>query len=427
MSSQANAIDAPGANSRSLARGFVLAWGCCVLFYFLEYAVRSAPAVMIPELSTQFSVSALGLSAILGVYYYTYSTFSLLAGVLLDRYGAKYVVPAGAAVLGIGCVLFSMPAPFMGDLGRLLQGGGSAFAFTGAVYLAAHGLPRERQATAIGITQCVGMLGGSVGQLGVGPLIHMGLGTPTFWTLIGTVVLLNAITLVILTPRESIPTAQGSAIVEMLQTYKVVFKNPQSYLCGIVAGLLFAPTTILDMVWGVRFLQGDRLFSYPTAVFTAGMVPLGWVVGCPLMGWVADHWRRRKPALFLGMFIMLVCFLELAVSPRLVPEWLVLLLIGIGSGSAMIPYSIIKEVNPDRVKGSATGAMNFLTFSVTAIVGPIFASQFGRTLATAPDHGAHIRHTDLFWIGTICLALLIALALRETGGAIPQARSKPPR
>jgi len=26
----------------------------------------------------------------------------------------------------------------------------------------------------------------------------------------------------------------------------------------------------------------------------------------------------------------------------------------------MIPYSIIKEVNPDHAKGSATGAMNFL-------------------------------------------------------------------
>jgi hypothetical protein len=34
-------------------------------------------------------------------------------------------------------------------------------------------------------------------------------------------------------------------------------------------------------------------------------------------------------------------------------------LLGFGSGAAMIPYSIIKEVNPDHAKGSATGAMNF--------------------------------------------------------------------
>ena len=51
---------------------------------------------------------------------------------------------------------------------------------------------------------------------------------------------------------------------------------------------------------------------------------------------------------------------------------------GIASGAAMIPYTIVKEVNPDEVKGSATGAINFLTFGVTALVGPIFADLFGR-------------------------------------------------
>ena len=36
----------------------------------------------------------------------------------------------------------------------------------------------------------------------------------------------------------------------------------------------------------------------------------------------------------------------------------------------MIPYSIIKEVNPDHAKGSATGAMNFLVFVMTALAAP---------------------------------------------------------
>ena len=33
---------------------------------------------------------------------------------------------------------------------------------------------------------------------------------------------------------------------------------------------------------------------------------------------------------------------------------------GIASGAAMIPYSVIKEVNPDNVKGSANGRNQFL-------------------------------------------------------------------
>ena len=40
----------------------------------------------------------------------------------------------------------------------------------------------------------------------------------------------------------------------MFAPYKVVLTNPQSYLCGFVGGLLFMPTTIGDMIWGVPFL-----------------------------------------------------------------------------------------------------------------------------------------------------------------------------
>jgi MFS family permease len=177
------------------------------------------------------------------------------------------------------------------------------------------------------------------------------------------------------------------------------------------------------MVWGVRFLEQDRAFSYQSAVFAASMVPLGWVIGCPLMGWLADFIKRRKPVLILGMLVMLGCILQVTYAQSLLPEWITLFVLGVGSGAAMIPYSIIKEVNPDNVKGSATGAMNFLTFSVTAVIGPFFASHFGKTLGTTADHAAHIRHSDLFWITLIVLALIVTLGLRETGAA--SAPSKP--
>ena len=30
------------------------------------------------------------------------------------------------------------------------------------------------------------------------------------------------------------------------------------------------------------------------------MVQLGWVMGCPALGWLADRLGRRKPVLLLG-------------------------------------------------------------------------------------------------------------------------------
>ncbi|MGH8159944.1 MAG: MFS transporter [Rhodanobacter sp.] len=403
------------------ARAFAIAWACALAFYFLEYAARSAPAVMIPELAHTFSVSALGVSSILGMYYYTYSTTSLVAGVLLDRLGAKYVVPTGMAVLGIGCLLFTLPVPGMSDAGRLLQGAGSAFAFTGAVYLASHGFSAQRLATAIGVTQCLGMLGGSAGQIVVGPLIHGPLSVTGFWSILGVIVLIVSVLLLTLTPREPRATAPGAGVSGIFATYKIVLTNPQSYLCGIVAGLLFAPTTIGDMVWGVRFFQEDKLFSYQSAVFAASMVPMGWVFGCPLLGWLADTWHRRKLALASGAIVMLLCAIQLTFAPTILPAWLTLLVFGVASGAAMIPYTIIKEVNPDNVKGSATGAINFLTFGVTALLGPIFAGRFGKTLGVGTDLATHFQKAGVFWIGLIALALVVSLMLKETGHSGPGA------
>jgi MFS family permease len=92
----------------------------------------------------------------------------------------------------------------------------------------------------------------------------------------------------------------------------------------------------------------------------------------------------------------------------------------VASGAAMIPYTIIKEVNPDEVKGSATGAINFLTFGVTAAIGPVFAGRFGKTLgAQTVDAASHFRHAGLFWIGILIAALVVGSMLRETGRVQP--------
>jgi MFS family permease len=159
---------------------------------------------MISELEASFGTTALGISAILSVYYYTYSTMSLVAGAALDHFGAKRTIPVGVVTLGIGCLLFSAPAILAGNVGRLLQGAGSAFAFTGAVYLAAHGFPARYLATAIGVTQCVGMLGGAAGQFVMGPMIEHGVGVHTLWIGLGVVILLNAVVLYVATPKEQL-------------------------------------------------------------------------------------------------------------------------------------------------------------------------------------------------------------------------------
>ena len=191
-------------------RAFIIAWAFTVIFYFLEYAVRSSPSVMIPELEASFETTALGISAILGAYYYTYSTMSLVAGAALDHLGAKRTVPVGVRHLGYRVPFFSGRLRGGRRHRAIAAGAGSAFAFTGAVYLAAHGFSARYLATAIGATQCVGMLGGSAGQFVVGPMIERGLDVHAFWVGLGVIILAVAVSCISRLRRSNLaPHAQG--------------------------------------------------------------------------------------------------------------------------------------------------------------------------------------------------------------------------
>src|SRR6201994_4452940 len=138
-----------------------VAWVLTAVYYFYQYALRSAPSVMMPQLSEAFGVSALGVASIAGLFYYGYSPFSLVAGVAMDRLGPRRVVPVAAAVVGVGAVLFSTGRSDVASAGRLLQGAGGVFALVGAIYIATSNFPARRAATLIGATQVFGMGGGS--------------------------------------------------------------------------------------------------------------------------------------------------------------------------------------------------------------------------------------------------------------------------
>ena len=397
-------------------KAYQIAWLIGLIFYFLEYLVRSAPAVMTADMRDAFHVNSIQLSGIIGSYYYTYSIASLVAGLSLDRLGAKYPVPAGVGILGLGCLLFAGSNTSTAEIGRLLQGAGSAFAFTGAVYLASRGFSDRALATAVGVTQCVGMFGGWVGQVGVGPLTHGLIGWRLFWVALSLACAALFVLLVVATPaREKTVAPAPQSMGGILGPFAIVFSNPQSYLCGLVAGLLFVPTTVGIMIWGISFFQTDRETAYSAAVLTVGMAPMGWVVGCPLLGWLSDRLGRRKPVIAAGGALMLASIAAVAMSQNLWVDGAALFAAGIGSGAAMIPYTIIKEVNPDEVKGSATGVLNFLTFSISALVGPIFAHAVGAGLANSADRLAHFRESAWFWGVTVLVAMGAMLALRETG------------
>jgi sugar phosphate permease len=105
-------------------RAATIGWLITAVYYFYQYTLRSAPGVMMPELSAAFGLTAAGVASMAGLFYYGYSPFSLVAGVAMDRIGPRRVVPIGAAAVGLGALMFASGNTTLANVGRLLQGAG---------------------------------------------------------------------------------------------------------------------------------------------------------------------------------------------------------------------------------------------------------------------------------------------------------------
>src|SRR3954471_11918839 len=98
--SQATTHFVPAVAAPRSVRIMAVAWILTSVYYFYQYALRSAPAVMMPELSSAFGISALTVASMVGLFYYGYSPFSLVAGAAMDRIGPRRLLPGAAAVVG---------------------------------------------------------------------------------------------------------------------------------------------------------------------------------------------------------------------------------------------------------------------------------------------------------------------------------------
>ncbi len=405
------------------ARLAVVAWLLTAVYYFYQYVMRSSPAVMMNQLSEAFGLSALGVASMVGLFYYGYSPFSLVAGAALDRLGPRKVIPIGAIIVGAGALLFSSGNHLAGSIGRFLQGAGGVFALIGAIYIASKNFPASRAATMIGATQMFGMAGGSAGQFAVGPMISGGVSWHNFWLWMGIAGLALGIILWFMIPSDEAPKQKEDWLKSTGEAFKTVFKNPQSVLCGIIAGLIFIPTTIFDMVWGVRFLQDAHGIDYSTAVLRSASIPFGWIIGCPLLGYISDKIGKRKPVIFTGAAVLLACLVYILFSKtNLLPAFVPGIIAGIASGSAMLLYTVIKEANPPHLGGTATGVINFINFTFSALLGPVFAWMLTKTSGEGEEL-VHSNYQTAFLplLFGVALAILLTLKLKETGTAVKKA------
>ena len=102
----------------------------------------------------------------------------------------------------------------------------------------------------------------------------------------------------------------------------------------------------------------------------------------------------------------------------MLPPYVLALVAGIASGAAMLPYTVIKEANPPQMGGTATGVINFINFTFSALLGPVFGA-FLRNVSggVTPMSLEHYQAAFSPLLYGVALAVGLTLLLRETGTA----------
>ena len=107
------------------------------------------------------------------------------------------------------------------------------------------------------------------------------------------------------------------------------------------------------------------------------------------------------------------------------PPYTIGLVAGIASGVAMLPYTVIKEVNLPHFGGTATGVVNFLNFTFSALLGPVFAWVLHHVSngAAQAEHEYYQMAFAPLLLGVAC-AIVLTLCLKETGSAVRRSFSE---
>jgi predicted MFS family arabinose efflux permease len=411
-----------------------LAWGIWALgasLYLAGFFQRVAPAVMTQELMAEFTLAAAGLGNLSAFYLYGYVAMQIPTGLMADRFGARRVLAAGAAVAAAGGLLFALaPELYVAHLGRLLIGGAVGVAWVGTLKLAAHWLPAQRFALASGLALAAGMSGAvsagvplaaAVGAFGWRPVM---LGVA-----LATAVICAAIWIVVRDdPAErgylgyAPPPQAGAGRASAWQGLAEVLRYRNTWLIFFAPQGISGATIAFGGLWGVPYLVSVYGFTPARAAFYCSALMLAWAVGGPLFGAFSDRMRERKPLYVIGALSALVLW-SVIVLAHPTPNVLLALLVAAGfvSGCMVIGFAYAKESVPARLAGTATGVANMGSMTGAMLLQPLIGVllDLGWTGETnylnARAYGAQAwREAFLLLLGWLAASLACALATRET-------------
>jgi MFS family permease len=344
-------------------------------FFFYKYILQNFPSVMAPELMEAFDLQGLGLGVLSGVYFWTYLIVPLFVGIILDRYGVRWITAFAIFCCAVGLYLFAQAEQLQTAIaGRTLMGVGVSFATITYFKVASVWFPKKYYPLLTSILVTIGMLGAVFGQVPLAWLIHQ-TGWRTSLTNLSWAGMILAFLFALLVIDKKIPrsekTEQESQ--QLWQDILLILKNKQNWLLTAYAGLAFAPIVIFCGLWGNPFLQKAYDLDKLQAPFLISLVFIGLAVGSPLFAVFANKVKNRVNFMFYSTLIS-AASIGMVIYGHPMPIWLLgtmLFLFGFSLGPFPMVFVIGKEINPLYLAGTAISLINASDAFFDAITEPL--------------------------------------------------------
>lgn len=370
-------------------------WLITLLFTALQFLSQLTTGVFANAFMQSFQLNSLSLGFLVASYYVVYVPMQGPSGMLLDRYGPRYLLSGGALVFTLGVLgLAHAPSFSLAIISRMVMGLGASFAFIGCINTGTRWFPRHYIVALTAVLELMGILTVLLGDTYLPAALHQHgwrqimLWMAYFSAFIGV--------LIILMVRNESPYQSELQIrkpcyshnmVRRLGWRKCLFaisRRKSMWLNGFYCGVTFSFVTVFSALWGIPYLQHVKGISLAAASRIDNFLLLGVLVGCLIIIGVQNKIKSNLKVMFYTAMVMGVISLSVVFYPYFPPKLieLSLFLLGVCSPVYLLCFRVCANLLPDSLRASSTGFTNMMMVAIA----PFFQLLFAGLVMVASRH-----------------------------------------
>jgi predicted MFS family arabinose efflux permease len=409
-------------------------WGLGALLYAIGFFQRTAPAVMTNDLMADFNITAGALGHLASFYFYAYVLMQIPTGILSRLVGLRLLMAASAYITAIGTFVFALSDSFrIAAVGLVMVGGAIAMVIGLTLELAGRWLPNHRFALASGLIMVVGVMGAFAAGMPLRLLI-----SSFGWR--NCMIGLGGLTLILGTLAWGIvrddPSERGyqsysegndkgrgdPALSGLIANLGAAFKYRNTWLMLFVPCSLIGAMLSFSGLWGVPYLRARFGLPEGQGALICSFLLISFAVGSPVLGYLSDRQRSRKPIYVSGFLIATACWLAAILVDALTIGFLtvILVVVGFSTGAMPLSYALGRESAPPEISGIVTGIVITGIMAGPAIIQPVTGWLLDRQWNGAVESGIRIydagtyRTAFLPMLSWIVIAAILVLMVKET-------------